>query len=756
MARYRITGPDGGTYEVTAPEGASEQDVLRYVQSSVPSLPKSQPVKRTDPVKDGAQQLVRGVNRGLNSLVALPGQIVGGAVDLAGGDGSKFRWNNPVSEFMTSPEAKPETQLGRYADSVGRALGASAIPTAGLVAKGPQMAQAAATTTAGAVRQAVGQTYANAPRAAIAADAAAATGSGIGTQMADEAGYGPWTQLAAGLAGGMAPMAVGAAVHRGMQPIRAAAANQGEAGAYGTIARDLGMPVDDFADMVAVGGTRGAAPTNRRAFDILGEEMVRTNGDVPAASQAAINRLVQEQRIAPSTAAQQIRRLTQVHQDSPVMLGEYPSIAASDTAQRLRQPGNVDLDELGRVQNTQTQGKLDYLANNGQARSAQDVRNAIDLRQEQMGPRMAETLQQIGPQQQVGPRTSRPMTIEDVSAQIEASNRLASQEYRAAYQGPINNRMSLHFLPRILDGNLNRAAGRAGEPRAAIERAVSQFFITTPNGQRLQMQTLQQLQDARGAVRGQISEYRRQGRDDLVNAVQPFYRQITQMMQRMSPQWARANARWAEGNFAEVAQDLGDAFKGRAGPQYREQLAQFRALAPEAQDIVRVHWIQKQLDELVNLPDSNSVSKLFAKDHARNTVRTMFGDQAAIDFTRAIRDQKVAEVSQAMTKNSTTHRRRETQKQMDAETGLLSAAQNASPQAVQMWLVERARQLLTERKNRPMANILTTPMSDTAQVSMHVQRMRQQQNRLNQINAPRDPRYPVSGVVGGLSTVDDE
>lgn len=32
MAKYRITGPDGGTYEVTAPDDASEADILAYVQ----------------------------------------------------------------------------------------------------------------------------------------------------------------------------------------------------------------------------------------------------------------------------------------------------------------------------------------------------------------------------------------------------------------------------------------------------------------------------------------------------------------------------------------------------------------------------------------------------------------------------------------------------------------------------------------------------------------------------------------------------
>ena len=35
MAKYRITGPDGQSYDVTAPEGASESDVMGYVQQQV-------------------------------------------------------------------------------------------------------------------------------------------------------------------------------------------------------------------------------------------------------------------------------------------------------------------------------------------------------------------------------------------------------------------------------------------------------------------------------------------------------------------------------------------------------------------------------------------------------------------------------------------------------------------------------------------------------------------------------------------------
>ncbi|MES2295363.1 MAG: hypothetical protein V4527_18855, partial [Pseudomonadota bacterium] len=34
MPKYRVTGPDGQTYEVNAPDGASEADVMAYVQSN--------------------------------------------------------------------------------------------------------------------------------------------------------------------------------------------------------------------------------------------------------------------------------------------------------------------------------------------------------------------------------------------------------------------------------------------------------------------------------------------------------------------------------------------------------------------------------------------------------------------------------------------------------------------------------------------------------------------------------------------------
>lgn len=701
---------------------------------------------------DGADQLVRGIYRGIGNIVSLPGEIIGGAVNMvAPGQGDRFRSKGmikPPSEYFSGP-VPPETELGRYADSVGQAIGGSMLPTAGIAAKAAQAAGPAARTTVGSIGQRVVEGYRANPGAALAADAVASVGSGVGQQMAKEGGFGPTGQMVGGLVGGVAPVAALAGVQAAMRPIQQARANMGEAGAYGRVAQGLPGGVDQLADEIATGASRGNVTTNRRTLDILGEEMQRANGDVQAAQQATIARISQEFNVAPQTAADQIRRLTQVHRNSQLMLGEYPAISGSDAAQRLRQPGNVDLDELGRTQASTTQAKLDYLANNGNAQSAQTVRNAISRRQEDLSPAMRETLEGFGPQVQTGPRSYRPATIVDSADTVEHARQLGRAEYQAAYSAPINNQVGLYWLPRMLAWHENRAASRSGDIERAIRDATNQFYLTTPQG-RVAMGTLQQLQDARGVVRGQIESFRRQGRNDLVAAVQPVYEHATRLMTAMSPQWARANARWADMNFLRMGEELGEAFATRAGPQFRQQMNEYRRLAPEAQSLVQIHFLQRMFDRLDNLGDTNSISRLFSNDHSRNMIRSLFGDEAAVTFTRAVRDQRVAEQSQRMTGNSATHRRGMAQRQEDAETGLMAAVENANVRGVRNWLLERATQILTENRNRPMAGILTTPMSDTASIARHLHRMGQQEGRLRQINAPRDRQTPAAGVGGPL------
>jgi hypothetical protein len=161
---------------------------------------------------DVGEQSVRGFNRGLNTLISIPGELLGGAVNLvAPGQGDRFKFNNnPVSEFLTSPQAQPQTTAGNYANSVGQAIGASALPMIGMAAKAQQAAGPVAQTAIGQVGQRMVDAYRTAPGATVAGDVIASTGAGVGQQLARDMETGPLGEFIGGVAGGIAPFAVAA------------------------------------------------------------------------------------------------------------------------------------------------------------------------------------------------------------------------------------------------------------------------------------------------------------------------------------------------------------------------------------------------------------------------------------------------------------------------------------------------------------------------------------------------------------------
>lgn len=66
MPKYRITAPDGNTYEITAPEGATEQEVLAYAQSNY-----KQP---SEPAKAATTEQPRSVLQDLGRQAAMTGR----------------------------------------------------------------------------------------------------------------------------------------------------------------------------------------------------------------------------------------------------------------------------------------------------------------------------------------------------------------------------------------------------------------------------------------------------------------------------------------------------------------------------------------------------------------------------------------------------------------------------------------------------------------------------------------------------------
>lgn len=599
---------------------------------------------------------------------------------------------------------------------------------------------------------------------------AAAVGAGTGAVHGfgdSEGGLGNRTEGA--LKGGAIGIVLGTGLGAIGEGVRVGAhmiGGRGQNGAYQKAAEALEeapagtMRSDQLANQYAQGATTASLPINRRTLDILGEEMERAAGDRAAAIPATVQRIATEFGVTPATAQSNLRSLARVNQDNPLFFGEFQATAGSNAAMRgpnggRINPATADLDELGRVRESGLANQLDYLANNGNATSATVTRNAIRERQDVLADQMRSAIDSLPPTRANGvaaggtPQIAgRAADIVDTGNMVEAARQIGGQEYRAAYAGPTNNNALVSWLPRLLGRYDQMAAGRSGEYADAMRRAADQFYLQTPNG-RVAMGTLQQLQDARGAVRGQMEGYARNGRDDLSRVIRPLYDQITRLMEFSNPRWGVANRRWADMNFLRTGQELGDAFAQKAGPRFREQLQEFQQLAPEAQNIVRVHFLQQIRDKIENAGDMHSLSKFFASDHQRAAIRALFGDEAAVSFTRAVRDQKAAEQTQAMLANSKTHRRGQTQKQMDTETGLIAAAENASVKGTKSAILDWMAQRITEGRNRPLADILTTPANDTAAAARHIHRLRQAEQRQRAYETSR-PRYlgPVSAASG--------
>jgi hypothetical protein len=311
----------------------------------------------------------------------------------------------------------------------------------------------------------------------------------------------------------------------------------------------------------------------------------------------------------------------------------------------------------------------------------------------------------------------------------------------------------LNTLPQLLQRYERQALGRAGDVRDALQNAVRQFYIQGPNGP-VAMMTLRQLQDARAVVRRQISSYYDAGRSDLAGPVQQFYQRMTALMRGMSPEWAAANRQWADLELDRMGTRLGDAFSKSPGPLYRRQLQEFSRLNPQAQDIVRVHFLQKMYDDLARAGDGHAVSKFFTRPHVRDAIRTIFGDAAAVDFTRTLRNVQAAERTFQM--NSRTHIRGEVKEQMQGAQNLEAARQIGSLSGIAEWFLKWGRQRLTEMRDRPLAATLTTPMRDVDRVAMELEMMRQAQARLRGLAQLPPPAVPYSGVTGGVISSQDE
>lgn len=119
MAKYVVTGPDGKEYEVEAPDGASEQQILDYVKSQIGV---AEPRQEAAPVRDAASALrrapglaARAIATGLSAPVNVVADFLSGAANVGLGlMGSEKR-----VPYLSQMQQQGLTQMGLPAPETG-------------------------------------------------------------------------------------------------------------------------------------------------------------------------------------------------------------------------------------------------------------------------------------------------------------------------------------------------------------------------------------------------------------------------------------------------------------------------------------------------------------------------------------------------------------------------------------------------------------------------------------------------------------
>lgn len=285
MPTYRITTPDGAKYEIVAPDGATEQEVMSYAQSqykanSTPVSPPKPEMSVGELAADVGKSAGIGLVQGGIGLATLPGNVEAlgraGINAVAGMAGAQpplspetylptySDWKGRVEDH-TGEFYKPKTTMGEYARTAGE-FAPAAIGGAGLASRAARIALPAVTSeTAG--------------------------------QLTEGTALEPWARMGGALAGGMLPNTAA----RMVTPAPASQARQGAVQTLqneGVTALTAGQrtgsqrlrAVEDATAMFPGGGGRATAMQQQAAEQFTRAALRRAGVNADRADPTTINK----------------------------------------------------------------------------------------------------------------------------------------------------------------------------------------------------------------------------------------------------------------------------------------------------------------------------------------------------------------------------------------------------------------------------------------------------------------------------------
>lgn len=125
MPKYRITSPDGKTFEITAPDGATQEQVLAYAQTQ---MQQPQPAAAVDPT-DGmstADKLLAGAGKAFVDVGRGVGQLARGGLESVGGASTANTLGLPTRADIDAAKLRDAPLMATGAGLTGNILGSVA------------------------------------------------------------------------------------------------------------------------------------------------------------------------------------------------------------------------------------------------------------------------------------------------------------------------------------------------------------------------------------------------------------------------------------------------------------------------------------------------------------------------------------------------------------------------------------------------------------------------------------------------------
>lgn len=143
MPKFEITAPNGRKYEVHAPEGASQDEVLAYAKENYKSATSEPAASTSENIKQGAGNLIAGAVRGAGSIGATLLAPIDMAKDALDGKGLSLESNRQrradMDSALQSMGAEPESWMykgGKLAGEIAGTAGAGGVMANGVRAVG--------------------------------------------------------------------------------------------------------------------------------------------------------------------------------------------------------------------------------------------------------------------------------------------------------------------------------------------------------------------------------------------------------------------------------------------------------------------------------------------------------------------------------------------------------------------------------------------------------------------------------------------